>query len=182
MSYEIYKSVKQLPDGTFECVSASSNETDVYGNRPFKKWIMDYYNKQYPDVSNQIKRALLILDSTYDGTFFYPANWKQDQKLACQFMRERSYDWQVSHKDRNLWVKYAKEFICYKEEKHSVKKKVFVVEINSNFVESKTSKKVFLTPFKRDAKLFRAYDISEIETMFSGYKYGTNTVTVIEQV
>ena len=51
-----------------------------------------------------------------------------------------------------------------------------------NKAKSYYNSEVFLTPFKRDAKLFRAYDISEIETMFSGYKYGTNTVTVIEQI
>lgn len=181
MSYEIYKSVKQLKDGTFECVSASSNETDINGNRPFKKWVMDYYNKEYPEQSNKIKRALLTLDSTYDGSFFYSANWKQDQKLARQFMNDNSYDWHVSHENKSLWIEYAKEFICYKAEKHSGKKKSFIVKINSDYVDRKTARRCFLTPFEKYAKVFKAYDITEIEKMFSGYKYGTNTVTVLEQ-
>ena len=50
MSYEIYKSVKQLIDGTFEVVSSSSN---VYP-KDFRKWNMNYFNKEFPTTTNEM--------------------------------------------------------------------------------------------------------------------------------
>lgn len=181
MSYEIYKSIKQLEDGTFECVSASSNTTDIYGNRDFTRWIMKYFNETYPDVSNKLKRALLIMHSICDGSVFYPNNWKEDQRLANQFMRVKGYNHSKMYSDKNLMLQYAKEFLEYKQDnKKFGTLKQYVVNINNRYVERKTTRKCYMTPYKQCAKVYKAHDASELEEKFKGYKYGSNTVIVEE--
>ena len=182
MSYEIYKSIKQLPNGDFECVSASSNTTDVFGNRDFHRWIMVYFSKEYPECSNELKRALWILESPANGDKFYPANWKADQKLVSKFMREKSYSYTVRDSNRNLWIQYAKEFLEYKLNQHkNQKKKEYYVSIKGQYVERKTASRVFLTYHKEEAKVYKAYDAKELEDMFKGYNsYGVNIISLNE--
>lgn len=174
MSYEIYKSIKQLPNGDFECVSASSNTTNVYGNRDFHRWIMTYFSKEYPECNNELKKALWILESPANGDKFYPANWKADQMLASRFMHEKGYKYDTKYNNKNLWIDHAKEFIIYKNSLHkNQKKKEYYVTIKGQYVERKTAKKVFLTYHQEEAKIYKAYDTKELEDMFKGYNsYG----------
>ena len=174
MSYEIYKSIKQLPNGDFECVSASSNTYDVYGNRDFKRWIMTYFSKEYPECSNEVKRALWVLESPRTGDTFYPSNWKADQKLASQFMKDKGYSYDVRDKDKMLWISYANEFVKYKQNLHkNQKKKEYYVTIKGQYVERKTASKVFLTYHRNEAKVYKAYSDKEVLDMFKGYSsYG----------
>lgn len=182
MSYEIYKSIKQLDDGSFQIVSASSNTTNVFGNRDFGSWNMKYFNNEYPDVSNIEKRALFVMHSICDGTVFYPSNWKADQRLADQFMKAKGYDHHAMYSDKKLMLQYAREFLDYKaEHKKYGSLQNFVVMINNRYVERKTTRKCYMTPFKQGAKIYKAHDISELEEKFKGYKYGGNIV-VIEPV
>jgi hypothetical protein len=70
---------------------------------------MKYFNETYPDVSNKLKRALFIMHSICDGSVFYPNNWKEDQRLANQFMRVKGYNHSKMYSDKNLMLQYAKE-------------------------------------------------------------------------
>ena len=48
MSYEIYKSIKQLPNGDFDCVCASSNVFPKY----WSHHIMTFFSKEFPTANN----------------------------------------------------------------------------------------------------------------------------------
>lgn len=179
MSYEIFKSVKQLPDGTFYCESASSNCTNQFGNRDFSKWTMDYYSKEYPYASNEELKALFVLSSVYNGSVFYQSNWKQLQKEANKFMRDRGYDWKVSYENKSLWYSYVREFIQMRQMNRFIKKKSFIVQIGMVYVSRKGKKSCRTVYEKENAKVFKAKDKSEIEDMFRGYtSYGVSVIEI----
>ena len=170
MSYEIYKSVKQLVDGTFECVSSSSN---VYP-KDFRKWNMNYFNKEFPTVTNEEKRALWMLFSRHWGDKFYQSNWKNDQKLASKFCQEKGYNtWEVARTDKDLFLKYAQEFIEWKKDKTKIKKHKYVVSMifgfSREYVGKKSSKRVWPSYSKNGAKVFKAETSQDVLNLFSGY-------------
>lgn len=173
MSYEIYKSIKQLPNGDFECVSASSNTTNVYGCRDFNRWTMTYFTKEYPTANRDELRAIWELYSTGSGDRFYSASWKKNQALASKFMKERDYDWWVHSKDPDLWLEYAREFIEYKKTQTKVTKKKFVVSMlfcgSRNYVKKKSSRRVWPIYYKDKAKVFMAESAEELAKQFVGY-------------
>ena len=169
MSYEIYKSIKQLGDGTFEVVCASSN---VYPKH-WSNYHMTWFKDNWPDASIDEQRALWELYSTGSGDRFYSANWKNNQKLASKFLRDNGYDWWTYSKDPALWLKYAQEFIDYKKQKASATKKKFVVSMlfcgSRNYVVKKSSRRVWPIFDKAKAKVFVAESITDVENMFTGY-------------
>ena len=71
MSYGIYKSIKQLPNGDFECVCASSN---VFP-KDWSRYVMTYFSKEFPTANNDELRAIFELYSTGSGDRFYSASW-----------------------------------------------------------------------------------------------------------
>ena len=58
--------------------------------------------------------------------------------------------------------------------------KQYVVNINNRYVERKTTRKCYMTPYKQYAKVYKAHDASELEEKFKGYKHGSNVVIVEE--
>lgn len=164
MSYEIYKSIKQLENGAFEVVSSSNN---VYP-KDFKKWTMNYFNEEYPNTTNQEKRALWILYSVYSGDKFYLSTWKKAQKLACKFLAENNFDYEIIYKNKDLFVKYAKDFIKYEKE-YNKKALNYKVALNGAWVYKKTTRRSFLTSNIEEAQVFKKTTIEELEKLFSGY-------------
>ena len=169
MSYEIYKSVTQLGDGTFECVSSSNN---VYPHH-FGKWNMKYFNDEFPNATNEERKACWMIYSTYTGDKFYQANWKKLQKLGNQFMMEHGYTYEDICKDKIKWLQYAREFLLWKKEKSKIKMKKYVVSMIFNsgrlWITKKTSARVFGTEYKPAAKIFKAYCKEDLERLLSGY-------------
>lgn len=170
MSYEIYKSIKQLPNGDFDCVCASSN---VFP-KDWSHYVMTYFSKEFPTANNDELRAVFELYSTGSGDRFYSASWKNNISLASKFMKERDYDWWMHSKDKDLWLQYAREFIEYKKTHTKITKKVFVVSMlfsgSRNYVQKKSSRHVWPTYHKADAKRFTAETKEEIEKLFAGYE------------
>lgn len=174
MSYEIYKSIKQLPDGTFECISASSNCTDMNGNRDFTKWIMDFFVKKFPGATLKELRACWLVYSNYSSDRFYQSNWKADQQLASKFFKEKGYSYDIFRSNTpDQWYECAKEFLKYKHSLSFTKKKSFIVSMNFNsgreYVSKLTSKRASAAYSKSSAKIFKAYDITDVENLFKGY-------------
>lgn len=169
MSYEIYKSIKQLDDGTFQVVCASSNVYPKY----WSDYHMTYFKDNWPDATNEEQRALWELYSTGSGDHFYPANWKHNQTLAAKFMKEHEYDWWVHSKDEALWLEYAREFIEYKKTQTKVTKKKFVVSMlfcgSRNYVKKKSCRRVWPIYYKAEAKVFTAESADELLKQFAGY-------------
>lgn len=169
MSYEIYKSIKQLDDGTFQVVCASSNVFPKY----WCDYHMTYFKDNWPDATNEEQRALWELYSTGSGDHFYPANWKHNQTLAAKFMKEHEYDWWVHSKDEALWLEYVREFIEYKKTKTKITKKKFVVSMlfcgSRNYVLKKSSRRVWPIYHKDKAKVFMAESAEELAKQFVGY-------------
>lgn len=170
MSYEIYKSIKQLPDGTFDCICASSN---VFP-KDWSHYHMTYFNQEFPTANNDELRAIFELYSTGSGDRFYSASWKKNVKLASKFMKERNYDWWTHSKNKDLWLQYAREFIEYKKTQTKITKKVFVVSMlfcgSRNYVKKKSSRHVWPIYNKSLAKRFTAETKEEIEKLFDGYQ------------
>ena len=184
MSYEIYKSIKQLDDGRFECISASSNCTNMNGGRDFSHWVMDYFNNEFPSATNKEKRACWILYSTYCSDVFYQSYWKKDQELAHKFLKDNGYADSIFHKtNKDLWLDAAREFLKYKTNLSLVKKKSFIVSMYFNsgkhYVGRLNRKTCSATFSKESAKIFKAYDIKEIEDKFKGYAQYSPTVEEI---
>ena len=168
MSYEIYKSIKQLNDGTFQVVCASSNVYPKY----WSNYHMTYFKDTWPTATNEEQKALWELYSTGSGDRFYPANWKHNQTLAAKFMKEKGYDWWVHSKDEALWLQYAQEFIEYKKVS-TYKKRKFVVSMmfggTREYVKKKSSRHTWPAWNKADAKVYTAVDEQDILNMFRGY-------------
>ena len=169
MSYEIYKSVTQLIDGKFKCVSSSSN---VYPHH-FGEWVMDYFDKEFPTATAEEKKACWMIYSTYSGDKFYQSNWKKEQKLGNDFMREHGYTCEDITKDKAKWLTYAREFLKWKKEKSKIKMKKYVVSMTFSwtryYVSKKSSRRVWPTENKCNAKVFKARCPEDIERLFSGY-------------
>ena len=171
MSYEIYKSIKQLPNGDFDCVCASSN---VFP-KDWSHYIMTFFTKEFPTANNDELRAIFELYSTGSGDRFYSASWKKNISLASKFMKERDYDWWTHSKDKDLWLQYAREFIEYKKTQTKIVKKTFVVSmmfstISREYVGKKSSRRVWPAYYKADAKRFIAETKEEVEKLFKGYQ------------
>ena len=170
MSYEIYKSIKQLPDGTFDCVCASSNVFPKY----WSKYHMTYFSDEYPMANKEELRAIFELYSTGSGDRFYSASWKNNVCLASKFMNEKGYDWWVHSKDKDSWLRYAREFIDYKASKSAGPKRRFVVSmmfssISREYVRKKSSRHVWPAYNKADAKVYVAETDAEVLDLFKGY-------------
>lgn len=169
MSYEIYKSVSQLADGRFKCVSSSNN---VYPHH-FGEWIMDYYSKEFPNANPAELKACWMLASSYHGDKFYQSNWKKEQKLATTFLSEKHYKWDFMQ-DKLKHFNYAKEFLEWKKAKAKVKMKKFIVSmvfsaISREYIGKKSSRRVWSVDDKEKAKVFKAYCKEDVEKLFSGY-------------
>lgn len=168
MSYEIYKSIKQLPDGTFQVVCASNNIYPKY----WSNYHMTYFKDTWPTATNEEQKALWELYSTGSGDRFYPANWKANQSLASKFMKERNYDWWVHSKDKDLWLQYAQEFIEYKRI-NVFKARKYVVSMmfsgTREYVGKKSSRRVWPAYNKAEAKVFKATSEQEILDLLKGY-------------
>lgn len=171
MSYGIYKSIKQLPNGDFDCICASSN---VFP-KDWSHYIMTHFTKEYPAANNNELRAIFELYSTGSGDRFYSASWKKNISLASKFMKERDYDWWTHSKDKDLWLQYAREFIEYKKTKSKVVKKTFIVSMNFNgtreYILKKSSRRVWPAYYKADAKRFTAETKEDVEKLFKGYAF-----------
>ena len=169
MSYEIYKSINQLGDGTFMVMCASSNDYPKY----FHSYHMTWFKDNWPTATPDEQRALWELYSIGSGERFYPANWKKNKKLADKFMTENGYDWWTHTNDPALWLKYAQEFIKYKKAKAKTIKKKFVVSMlfcgSRNYVVKKSTRRVWPIFDKAKAKVFTAESITDVENMFTGY-------------
>lgn len=178
MSYEIYKSIKQNVDGSFDCVCASSNVFDQNDKYVFTNFHMTYFNDTFPNATNEEKRACWLLYSLYVGDVFYPTAWKKNQTLANKFMMEHNYDYQVFYHDKDKWLEYAKEFVKYMKEQSSMIRKYRVL-INNMFVVKKTKSHVKTSLYCNDAKIFND-TLEDLKEMFSGYaKYNPQFVEVV---
>ena len=170
MSYEIYKSIKQLPNGDFDCICASNNTFP----KDWSRYVMTFFTKEFPAANNDELRAIFELYSTGSGDRFYSASWKKNVSLASKFMKERDYNWQTYSKDKDLWLQYAREFIEYKKTQTKITKKVFVVSMlfgwSRNYVQKKSSRHVWPIDDKSLAKRFTAETKEEIEKLFAGYE------------
>lgn len=173
MSYEIYKSIKANDDGTFTCVSASSNETDMFGNRPFREWKCDYFRNEWPEATKAECKAIWLLYSVYSGDRFYPSNWRQDQALASKFMHENGYDSETFHKDKALFLEYAREFMEIKKSLRGVHKEEYFVRMDSNsgraYVKRLNQRSVSLTHWQDEAKVFKVFSLEDLKNKFRGY-------------
>lgn len=169
MSYEIYKSVKQNADGTFDCVCSPNNISPLY----WSNYHMTYFNDEFPSANKDELRAIWELYSTGSGDHFYSSSWKKNQKLAGKFMKEHNYDWWDFHKNKDLWLSYAREFIAYKKNESKKSKKTFVVTMEfgsyRQYIWKKGVKRVWATDLKSCAKKFKAESEEEVMKEFAGY-------------
>lgn len=169
MSYAIYKSIKQLPDGSFQCVCASSNVFPKH----WSNYHMTYFNDEFPTANKEELRAIWELYSTGSGDHFYSASWKKNQQLASKFMKERGYDWWTHGKDKDLWLQYAREFIEYKKSYEGSPKRKFVISMifcgSRAYVLKKSSRRVWPISDKSKAKVFTAESDTELLKLFEGY-------------
>lgn len=115
MSYEIFKKIKQLPDGSFEVTSASSN---VYP-KDYHTWHMTWFNEHFPEFTNDEKRAAWLLMSIGNADKFYPNNWKADQDIVREFAHTKNMTpsdiWHVAHEDYTKFCIYVKAFLDFKK-------------------------------------------------------------------
>lgn len=169
MSYEIYKSVTQTADGKFKCISSSSNTYPL----DFREWTMDYFDKEFPTATVEEKRACWMIHSTYWGDKFYQSNWKKEQKLGNEFMREHGYTYEDISKDKFKWLAYAREFLLWKKERAKIKLKKYIVSMTFSctrqYVGKKSSRHVWPVYNREKAKIFKAYCKEDVERLFSGY-------------
>lgn len=169
MSYEIYKSIKQLPNGDFDCVCASSNVFPKYWSHQ----TMTFFSQAFPTANKDELKAIFELYSTGSGDKFYSASWRKNISLASKFMKERDYDWWTHAKDRGLWLQYAREFVEYKKNQTKIVKKTFIVSMDFSgtraYVLKKSSRHVWPTHHKADAKRFTTETKEEVENLFKGY-------------
>ena len=168
MSYEIYKSIKQLPDNSFKCVSASSNCSTWDGKRDFREFTMTYFKDNWPTASSQEARALWLVYSGYCGDKFYPSNWKADQRLANRFMREKGYNMSDMLKDHDLWLERAREFIAYKASYSQQPKECYIVKMQGRYVTKLTRCKAQMCVSRDDAKVFKS-TLDDLQQKFNGY-------------
>lgn len=169
MSYEIYKSIKQLPDNSFETVSASSNCTNAFGGRDFHTGKIEFFKDNWPYANAEETRALWLIYSAYNGDKFYPSNWKADQRLAYKFMQDNGYDVKDIIVDHNLWLDRAREFIKYKRDsKRNNPKKYYIVQMGGGFIERRTKNRCYQCWYKENAKIFHT-SLEELTRMFRGY-------------
>lgn len=172
MSYDIYKSIKQLEDGSFECVVASSNCFNYDNTRAFSKSVITYFNREFPDALNEEKRACWLLYSTYSGDKFYPSNWKADQKLAYQFLNEinKSYRDFAGNAAEHLFL--AREFLTWRAERiRSRVIKKYIVKVNDyKYVSKKSSTRLYCVMDKEGAKVFKK-DLDELKEMLKPWAH-----------
>lgn len=83
MSYEIYKTIKQLDDGCYRVTSKSSNVT----GGGFSPWTMTYYKEKYPspEYNKKQRDAIFAIMSLYHGSVFYPEKYKRMQTIAQEW-------------------------------------------------------------------------------------------------
>lgn len=170
MSYEIYKSIRQNADGSFDVVSASSNTYTWDNKRDFRPFHMTYFNDKFPTATKNEKKALWWLHSTYSGDKFYPANWKLAKKLANQFMNEKGYDSKI-FSDETQWLNAARELLEYiKAQKDSKDVKNYVVYFPGyGYVGKLTTRRAIPTSDINYAKVFKM-DLEDLKQRFKNYE------------
>ena len=171
MSYEIYKSIKQNKDGSFDCVCACSNVFNARtGGRVFSDYHMTYFNDNFPTANKKELKAIWLLYSTWSGDKFYPTAWKEGQKLAGKFMKEFEVDYEIFYNNHSKWLEYAKEFVKYMDEnKANYKKKKYIVQFSDgSYVSEKFCGRCYTTLIKENAKVFNA-NLATMEDKFKGY-------------
>lgn len=174
MSYDIYKTLKQNEDGTFDYEYASSN---VFNYDDTRAW---YKGEHKPLVSKEfvsVAIAYLAIESLWNGDVFYQATWKDRQKRANAFLNSKGID-------HTTWCKLSipeQIELCREldgELKQRKSKKRFYVKVQGRWVQKLTKARVFFTfGTQEDAKVFTVYEPSELENKFAGYKnYGVEFI------
>ena len=177
MSYEIYKSIKQNNDGTFDCVCASSNLFNQNGGYVWSNYHMTWFAEKFPSADKELMKAIWALYSTFNGDKFYQKFWKDLQALASEYMESYGVDYQRFYTDDNYWIDNARQFLFFlKNYKASMKK--YVVALTPNryvkrknkssctMIDSISSAKVFKTTLehlKNEFKYYSNYDVQFIE-------------------
>lgn len=168
MSYTIFKSIKQNPDGSFSGYSAESNVFDYAGKHVFYKF-NNLTIKDCDGWNNTEKRAWFILCSAYCGDKYYNA-WSKDLKLAHEFIRK--YDLDIKGINNRENIRAFAEFIAERKKA----RKNYNVIIGAQYVCKYSTRRVWRTLEKASAKIFRATR-EELEKRFSGYNtYGVEIV------
>lgn len=162
MSYEIYKSVKQLKNGNFEVISTSNNDSPYY----WHKWTMTFFNKKFLTASNAEKLACWMLYGLYVGDVFYQKKYKLMQAAAAEFMASNGYQHEVYYTNPDQFLQYAREFLTAYNARKACN---FKVKLDGFFVCKKTSRRCFTTSNDEKAKIFKGYTLEEIKNLFAGY-------------
>lgn len=173
MSYEIYKTIKQNDDGTFDVTSASSNFF-YNGGHIFTKFHMDWYAKNYPTLNTKQVKMLFLMMSCYCGDKFYPANWKKDLEIVRNFLNSKEDPYKTVYSDDleslKSFLNEALNFVAHEKESNKAGK--FIVKVGDMYITKKTSARVFRTFDKESAKVFKK-SLKDLEMMFYSYKnYG----------
>lgn len=169
MSYEIYRKIKQLKDGSFDIESAPNNCSTATGGKCWNKWNMKYFNEEFPNATNEEKKMIWILYSPYSGDKFNIKNWKRLQERGKYFMKEKGYDTETFYKDKEKFLEYAKEFIKWNNENPD---KIYTVSMlfhgSRKMIRKKTKSSVFPV---YDVSMFGSQD-TNIAQHFSGLSEG----------
>lgn len=142
MSHAIYKKFKQNKDGSFDCVVASNNLRTQRGGYVWENYHIKYFNDNYPEASNALKRALLLISCVYYGDQFYQVAWREALKIAKIWRKRIDLDYDKFYNDSNYALKMAKDFNKFlvemkkanRTEKHIIKLKDgrFVYKLTKN--------------------------------------------------
>jgi hypothetical protein len=83
MSYETYHAIKQQPNGDFVVVSKCSND-----DQPPREWVMSYYRTEFPDMTNEQRVAMFLLQGQYCGSRYYPEKWKRLDAMTTEYSKK----------------------------------------------------------------------------------------------
>lgn len=165
MSYNTYKSVKQLDDGTFKVVSASSNEYP----KTYRSRVMDYYQR-YTLLDNREKLFAWIITGLCCGDNHLDIVYKSLQNRVQDYLIERGIDpLEEARKDHEDYQMFVKQLAA--DIKDEVLHDYIVRDKKSGLYIVQQHKRTCSTAYsKSNAKIWRLTK-SEIELKFSGYDF-----------
>lgn len=172
MSYEIMKSVNLRNDHIFEIVSASSNlYTSRNGKncRSFSKWYCEYFRDLCLKSKEHVK-LLFDLYNVFNGTVFYPANWKERQLIADHYIADAGYSLDQLNKDledRAALIDRLDDMQKYVDQYRSEKKE-YIVEIDRVYVKQMAKRKLYTTNLRDQALVFKMH-LRDLTPKFDGY-------------
>lgn len=168
MSHNIYKTIHQNSDGSFEGETAESNVFDLDNRYIFDHFHNDFFNTTLPNATNEQKKIAWLITSAYWGDVYYN-NWKNDLKLIINWIEKAGYKcaaWNYGKSPEDIEaINNCLEF-C---KQHKQARRKYKVLLNGQWIKRITKKRAFTTYYSNEAKIFIMTE-EEITNRFAGYK------------